>query len=68
MDTTLQQPIKETRRKGKRRRQEGDGSIVERHSAFHPRYWSVDAQGKRRTFDGNHSMLADEVQGLPSLI
>lgn len=46
MDTTLQQPIKRTRRKAKRRRQKGDGSIVERHNAFHLRYWSVDAQGK----------------------
>jgi hypothetical protein len=35
------------RRKAKRRRQKGDGSIVERHNAFHLRYWSVDEQGSR---------------------
>jgi len=29
MDTTLQQPIKRARRKAKRRRQKGDGSIVD---------------------------------------
>ncbi len=45
MDTTFQQPINKKRRKAKQRRQKG--SIVERHNAFHLRYWSVGAQGKQ---------------------
>src|SRR5258708_23381659 len=47
MDTTLRPTIKKPRRKAKRRRQKGDGSIVGRHNAFHLRYWSEDAQGER---------------------
>src|SRR5437870_5015678 len=33
--------------KRRRRRQRGDGSIVEKHSAFHLRYWILDDSGNR---------------------